>query len=48
MFETHWLPGVMVKWYAWTASYPATALEGQHPQTPSDRNRLSRGLAICL
>ena len=24
-----WLPGVMVKWYAWAASYPATALEGQ-------------------
>jgi hypothetical protein len=24
-----WLPGVMVKWYAWAASEPATALEGQ-------------------
>jgi hypothetical protein len=23
-----WLPGVMVKWYAWAASYPTTALEG--------------------
>jgi len=34
-----WLPGVMVKWYAWAASYPATALEGQNPQTPSDRTR---------
>jgi hypothetical protein len=22
-----WLPGVMVKWYAWAAGYPATALE---------------------
>jgi hypothetical protein len=34
-----WLPGVMVKWYAWAASYPATALEGQHPQTPRGTNR---------
>jgi hypothetical protein len=24
-----WLPGVMVKWYAWAADYPATALEGR-------------------
>jgi hypothetical protein len=24
-----WLPGVMVKWYAWAASYPNTALEGR-------------------
>jgi hypothetical protein len=23
-----WMPGVMVKWYAWTASYPKTSLEG--------------------
>jgi hypothetical protein len=23
-----WLPGVMVKWYAWVASYPNTTLEG--------------------
>jgi len=22
-----WLPGVMVKWYAWTAAYPGTSLE---------------------
>jgi hypothetical protein len=22
-----WLPGVMVKWYAWAAEYPATTLE---------------------
>jgi hypothetical protein len=34
-----WLPGVMVKWYAWAASYPTTALEGRHAQTPSDRTR---------
>jgi hypothetical protein len=27
-----WLPGVMVKWYAWTASYPATALDGRAPR----------------
>ncbi len=24
----HWLPGVMVRWYAWAASYPKTSLEG--------------------
>jgi hypothetical protein len=24
-----WLPGVMVNWYAWVASYPATALDGR-------------------
>jgi hypothetical protein len=24
-----WLPGVMVKWYAWAASYPATAINGR-------------------
>jgi hypothetical protein len=24
-----WLPGVMVKWYAWSADYPATGLEGR-------------------
>ncbi len=23
-----WLPGVMVKWYAWSASYPRTAIAG--------------------
>ena len=23
-----WLPGVMVKWYAWAASYPKTQLDG--------------------
>jgi hypothetical protein len=34
-----WLPGVMVKWYAWAADYPATALQGQQAQTLSDRNR---------
>ena len=22
-----WLPGVMVKWYAWAAEYPKTSLE---------------------
>jgi hypothetical protein len=22
-----WLPGVMIKWYAWAAEYPKTALE---------------------
>jgi hypothetical protein len=24
-----WLPGVMVKWYAWAASYPDTSVEGE-------------------
>jgi hypothetical protein len=24
-----WLPGVMVKWYAWSAEYPGTALDGK-------------------
>jgi hypothetical protein len=24
-----WLPGIMVKWYAWSADYPATGLEGR-------------------
>jgi hypothetical protein len=28
-----WLPAVQVKWYAWAASYPATAVDGQ-PGTP--------------
>jgi hypothetical protein len=32
-----WLPGVMVKWYAWAASYPATALEGQGRAVPAAR-----------
>jgi hypothetical protein len=26
-----WLPGVTVKWYAWAASYPDSALEGRGP-----------------
>jgi hypothetical protein len=24
-----WLPGVVVKWYAWSASYPQTAVDGR-------------------
>ena len=24
-----WLPGVMVRWYAWAASYPKTSVEGR-------------------
>jgi hypothetical protein len=28
-----WLPGVMVKWYAWSASYPKTSVEsGRHAE----------------
>jgi hypothetical protein len=26
-----WLPGVMVKWYAWSAEYPKTSVEGDTP-----------------
>jgi hypothetical protein len=37
-----WLPGVMVKWYAWAASYPATTVEGQHAQVGLDGERTSR------
>ena len=25
--ELRWLPGVMVKWYAWAAKYPKTSIE---------------------
>jgi hypothetical protein len=32
-----WLPGVMVKWYAWSASYPATALEGDRRRDNDSR-----------
>ena len=28
-----WLPGVMVKWYAWAASHPSTLLEPQPPRS---------------
>lgn len=28
-----WLPGVMVKWYAWAAEYPETSVEDQAPGT---------------
>jgi uncharacterized protein DUF3179 len=32
-----WLPGVMVKWYAWAAEYPKTSLEnlGHQGESPS-------------
>jgi hypothetical protein len=32
-----WLPGVMVKWYAWSASYPDTLLEGRPAQAQAAR-----------
>jgi hypothetical protein len=31
-----WLPGVMVKWYAWAASYPSTMLESRPPQASAN------------
>jgi hypothetical protein len=31
-----WLPGVMVKWYAWAAAYPRTSLEN-----PGDQEKIS-------
>jgi Protein of unknown function (DUF3179) len=31
-----WLPGVMVKWYAWAASYPKTSLEGREERRPAE------------
>jgi hypothetical protein len=34
-----WLPGVTVKWYAWAASYPTTALEGQPRHAAGERER---------
>jgi hypothetical protein len=34
-----WLPGVMVKWYAWSASYPQTTVDGsretENPKVPN-------------
>jgi hypothetical protein len=33
-----WLPGVMVKWYAWAASYPRTTVEGSPPQRRGDKS----------
>ena len=29
-----WLPGVMVKWYAWAAEYPKTSLESPASSSP--------------
>ena len=31
-----WLPGVMVKWYAWSAEYPKTSLESSTRFQDSD------------
>ncbi len=31
-----WLPGVMVKWYAWAAEYPKTALDGDNRSAAFD------------
>jgi len=31
-----WLPGVMVKWYAWAASYPKTSVEKPGGSEPTD------------
>jgi hypothetical protein len=31
-----WLPGVMVKWYAWAAEYPKTSLEDRGGRTRSE------------
>jgi hypothetical protein len=33
-----WLPGVMVKWYAWAAEYPKTSLENFREQAESRSN----------
>jgi Protein of unknown function (DUF3179) len=32
-----WLPGVMVKWYAWAAEFPATSLEASGGSAPPTR-----------
>lgn len=37
-----WLPGVMVKWYAWAASYPKTALENQDARAAGEPKRVAR------
>jgi hypothetical protein len=29
-----WLPGIMVKWHAWAAEYPATSVAGQNDSSP--------------
>jgi hypothetical protein len=36
-----WLPGVMVKWYAWAAEYPKTLLERHHGQGADDSSKAS-------
>lgn len=33
-----WLPGVMIKWYAWAADYPDTALENANTRSAARRN----------
>jgi hypothetical protein len=37
-----WLPGVMVKWYAWAAEYPNTTLDASPPQRISRATRAAR------
>jgi hypothetical protein len=34
-----WLPGVMVKWYAWSGDYPRTSLEGTSSRAVLDSTR---------
>jgi hypothetical protein len=40
----HWLPGVMVKWYAWSAEYPKTSLEGDRRTAALDSKSGKRPL----
>jgi hypothetical protein len=37
-----WLPGVMVKWYAWAAEYPGTSLEDHKDPVLSESKRTPR------
>jgi Protein of unknown function (DUF3179) len=39
-----WLPGVMVKWYAWSGEYPKTTLEGAVPAATVDPSAERRAL----
>jgi hypothetical protein len=38
-----WLPGVMVKWYAWAAEYPATSVSGEDIPRPENRPARAAG-----
>jgi hypothetical protein len=39
-----WLPGVMVKWFAWSGEYPESSVEGANPTAAIGSARLGRPL----